>query len=58
MENRQKNRWSTKTIAMMGLLVALQIVASKFLSIKISDTLRLSIADSFLILAGGTSCCS
>ncbi len=52
METRQKNHWSTKTIAMMGLLVALQIVASKFLSIKISDTLRLSIADSFLILAG------
>lgn len=52
METKQKNYWSTKTIAMMGLLVALQIVASKFLSIKISDTLRLSIADSFLILAG------
>lgn len=52
METRQKNHWSTKTIAMMGLLVALQIVASKFLSIKISDTLRLSIGDSFLILAG------
>lgn len=52
MEMTQRNRWSTKTIAMMGLLIALQIVASKFLSIKISDTLRLSIADSFLILAG------
>ena len=52
METKQKNVWSTKTIAMMGLLIALQIVASKFLSIKISDSLRLSIADSFLILAG------
>ena len=45
-------KWTTKRIAMMGLLIALQIVASKYLSIKISDSLRLSIADSFLILAG------
>ena len=45
-------KWTTKKIAMMGLLIALQIVASKYLSIKISDSLRLSIADSFLILAG------
>ena len=48
----QTNRWSTKTIAMMGLLIALQIVASKFLSVKIGETYRISIADSFLILAG------
>ncbi|MBP3700259.1 MAG: folate family ECF transporter S component [Lachnospiraceae bacterium] len=52
MEKKQTTRWSTKSIAMMGLLIALQIVASKYLSIKISDSLRLSIGDSFLLLAG------
>lgn len=45
-------KWNTKSIAMMGLLVALQIVASKFLSLKLTDSLRLSISDSFIILAG------
>ena len=48
----QATHWSAKTIAMMGLLIALQIVASKYLSIKLSDSLRISIGDSFLILAG------
>ena len=49
---KSEKKWTTRTIAMLGLLIALQIVASKFLSIKISDTLRLSVSDSFIILAG------
>ena len=52
METKKVTRWSAKTIAMLGLLIALQIVASKYLSIKISDTLRISVSDSFIILAG------
>ncbi len=48
----KKTGRNTVTIAMLGLLIALQIIASKYLSIKLTDTLRLSIADSFLILAG------
>lgn len=44
--------WSTKTIATMGLLVALQIVASRMLGVSLSPTLRLSISDSFILLSG------
>lgn len=44
--------WSTKTIATMGLLVALQITASRMLGINLSPTLRLSFSDSFILLAG------
>lgn len=45
-------KWNTKRIAMMGLLIALQIVASKVLSVNLAPTLRLSISDSFILLAG------
>ncbi|MCI8401667.1 MAG: folate family ECF transporter S component [Lachnospiraceae bacterium] len=46
------NKWNTKKMAMLGVLVALQIVASRLLGIRLSPTLRVSISDSFILLAG------
>ena len=45
-------QWNTKKIAMLGVLVALQITASRLLGINLSPSLRLSISDSFILLAG------
>ncbi len=49
---KKKNVMNTKTIAMMGVLIALQIAASRLLAINLSPSLRLSISDSFILLAG------
>jgi ECF transporter S component (folate family) len=47
-----KTTWNTKTLAMLGVLIALAIVASRYLVINPSPTLRFSFAFTFVILAG------
>lgn len=47
-----RTKWNTKTLAMLGVLIALAIVASRYLVINPSPTLRFSFAFSFVILAG------
>ena len=49
---KKRNVMNTRTIAMMGVLIALQIAASRLLAINLSPSLRLSISDSFILLAG------
>lgn len=44
-------KWNTKTVAMLGVLVALHIVASRLLKIE-TPFARFSISSSFIILAG------
>lgn len=45
-------KWNTKTVAMLGVLVALHIVASRFLAINVTPSLRFSFSSSFVMLAG------
>lgn len=47
-----KTKWNTKTLAMLGVLIALAIVASRYLVINPSPSLRFSFAFTFVILAG------
>lgn len=47
-----KTKWNTKTLAMLGVLIALAIVASRYLVINPSPSLRFSFAFTFVMLAG------
>lgn len=47
-----KTGWNTKTLAMLGVLIALAIVASRYLVINPSPSLRFSFTFTFVILAG------
>ncbi len=49
----KRNRvFSTRNLAMMGALIAMQIILARFLSIQASDTLRVSFESVPVILAG------
>lgn len=50
--SRWKMKWNAKSIAMMGVLVALHIVANRMLAINLSPSLRFSCSSSFVMPAG------
>ncbi len=47
-----KNRFSAQTLAFAGVLVAMNIVLSRFVSIPIGESLRISVSSVPIILAG------
>ncbi len=50
--NRRAGRWNTKDVTMMGVLVALSVVAGRRLVLSVSQSLRGSTAHPFVTLGG------
>jgi len=48
----KRRKWTTMDLAVMGLLVALNIIASKYLALKIGDLIRLNFSSAFIMLSG------
>lgn len=48
----KRKKWKAMDLAMMGLLIALNIIASKYLTIKIGDMYRVNFSSSFIMLSG------
>ena len=49
---KRNHVFSTRNLAMMAALIAMQIILARFLSIQASDTLRVSFESVPVILAG------
>ncbi|MBQ1207050.1 MAG: folate family ECF transporter S component [Lachnospiraceae bacterium] len=52
MKSKQWKQWKAMDLATMGLLIALNIIASKYLTIKIGDMYRVNFSSSFIMLSG------
>ena len=51
-KNRPKTIWNTRTIVIMGLMIALSIVLTRFFAINIGPTVRLSLGSIAAMLTG------
>lgn len=47
-----KRKWKAMDLAVMGLLVALNIIASRYLKIEIGTMIRINFSSSFIMLSG------